>query len=368
MSCWEEFLHAGCRYFSAPGANFIHLDRASPELSLSFIVGFEHADIELQELVARKQVELRDKDPRIAYAMENPNKPFRCTDVMPVQEFHGTRVYRELLQPSGVEHSLMVQYSESPEAFTGLAFLRGPNDLPFTPDDSIRLGELVPHLRRALAIQRQLSRMDHQMQASYEVLDTLPTGVAIADDSGLVEFANTVAFDIFNQRDGIELRNRKLYVPARRSEVNLLEVVRAVAQGRENSVVTVVRPSAKPGFECFVTRLARPQRGLLPNLLARPRVALYLSDPAQPLETPAELLQRMFGLTPAEARVLQCLLAGQDVEGAAAEIGVGVATVRSQVQAILLKTDSSRQADVIQKVMSSPLWMARGKPKMRIPQ
>ena len=45
----------------------------------------------------------------------------------------------------------------------------------------------------------------------------------------------------------------------------------------------------------------------LPNLLAVPRVVCFIGDPDRPLETPAEILQRLFGLTAGEARLAERL-------------------------------------------------------------
>lgn len=359
VSRWEQFLRESCRYFDAHGANLLHLDSDNAELSVSLVVGFEHRSLEDQRQATRKQAELQGEDPRIAYSMVHQNKPFRCTDVMPAAEFHATRIYRELLQPCGIEYSLMVQYSDTPGIFTGLAYLRSPRDQAFSEGDAERLGELVPHLRRALAIQRRMIRVDHQLQASYQVLETLPTGVAIADWSGRIEFANGAAREIFELHDGIVLREQQLRLATQDVRDELLATMHRVAAGGEHAALTLPRPSGRPGFQCLITQLKPSQNRELPNLLSRPRVALYISNPEQPIETQEQLLQRMFGLTLAEAKVVERLVAGRTPEEVAEDNKVGITTVRSQLKSVFSKTGTSRQSELVQKVLTSPIWLAR---------
>lgn len=359
VSRWREFLQEGARYFSSFAANLIHIDRYSPELSLDFLVGFEGYSVEEQRRAVQKQMELEGEDPRFAYARTHPNQPFRCVDLLPYADFHATRVYRELHQPYGIEYCLMVQYAGAPANFAGLAFFRGPMDSPYSEEDASRLGELVPHLRRALAIQRRLTRLDHRLQASYQTLDTLPLGVVIADAGGLVEFANGAAKGLCELHDGIGIQDKRLRLTRRDSCEELLATIRRVANGSEYGAMTLPRSSGKPGFQCLVTRLVRPPNTGLPEIFSRPRVALYLSDPEHPVEAPERLLQAMFGLTMAEAGVLERLLAGRTPEQAAVDHQVGISTVRSQLKSLFAKTSTSRQADLIHRVLASPLWIAR---------
>lgn len=359
VSRWREFLQDGARYFSSFAANLIHIDRDRPELSLDCLVGFEGYSVEEQRLAIQKQMALEGEDPRFAYARTHPNKPFRCVDLLPYADFHATRVYRELHQPYGIEYCLMVQYAVAPANFAGLAFFRGPLDLPYSEEDASRLGELVPHLRRALAIQRQLTRLDHRLQASYQTLETLPLGVVIADEDGLVEFANGAAKGLCELHDGIGIQGKRLRLTRRDSCEQILATIRRVVAGGEDGAITLPRPSGKPDFQCLVTRLVRRPNTGLPELFARPQVALYLSDPEHPVEAPEQLLQTMFGLTLAEAGVLERLLAGRTPEQAAVDHKVGISTVRSQLKSLFAKTNTSRQPDLIHRVLASPLWIAR---------
>jgi DNA-binding CsgD family transcriptional regulator len=66
-----------------------------------------------------------------------------------------------------------------------------------------------------------------------------------------------------------------------------------------------------------------------------------------PQAPPVELVQSLFDLTVAEARVARSVTMGQTVEEIASEKGVSPHTVRTQVRGVLEKTGSRRQAEFI---------------------
>jgi DNA-binding CsgD family transcriptional regulator len=77
-------------------------------------------------------------------------------------------------------------------------------------------------------------------------------------------------------------------------------------------------------------------------------VGVLILMPAKTAQAPSvELVQSLFDLTAAEARVARSLTMGRTVDEIASEKGVSPHTVRTQVRGVLEKTGSRRQADVI---------------------
>ena len=72
-----------------------------------------------------------------------------------------------------------------------------------------------------------------------------------------------------------------------------------------------------------------------------------LTPIALPDAPPVELVQSLFDLTPAEARVARELTVGKTAQGIASESGVSLNTVRTHVRGVLEKTGCARQADVV---------------------
>ena len=66
-----------------------------------------------------------------------------------------------------------------------------------------------------------------------------------------------------------------------------------------------------------------------------------------PQAPPIELVQSLFDLTPAEARVARNLASGKSVEAIASDGGVSPNTVRTHVRGVLDKTGCNRQVEVV---------------------
>ena len=358
-SRWRYFLEAGARYFGTFAANFIHFDEEYPDRSMAFLIGYGDLPIEQRGGALRKLTDLRHQDPRLSYGMDHPSKPFHCRQVMKAETLHASQSYREILKPHGVEYTLLVSMSDSPKQLTNLGFFRSDNDQAFSQREVDDLGLLVPHLRRALSIQDQLAGVDQRLQASYGLLESLPTGIIIARQSGLVEYTNAAARQILEQRDGIEIDvEGKVWLPKQNGTALLHSVLRRVGETGIRDAISLGRPSGLSAFHCLLSRLLTKDGDSLPNLFSEPRIALFLSDPDLALETSEELFQRLFGLTWAEARLLDRLMAGRSLTDAAIQLGIKVSTVRTQLKAIFKKTGTSSQQELARTVMSSPIWMA----------
>jgi DNA-binding CsgD family transcriptional regulator len=87
-----------------------------------------------------------------------------------------------------------------------------------------------------------------------------------------------------------------------------------------------------------------------------PRAALlvYLTVPEAQRHATALQLMQMFGLTQAEARLAHALVQGSTVDEYAEAQGLAMPTVRSQVRAVLDKTRTARQQDLVRLLSAIP--------------
>lgn len=355
---WRNFLDTGARHFAAFGANLIHYHPDSPELSFATLTGMGNISAEKLSDVIKHFIDLRGEDPRLCHAFLHPNKPFHCRQAVSTKTLHGSRSYREVLKPNGVEYTLLVTLNGIPGTFTGLAFIRGSTDQAFSDADVADLGELVPHLRRALAIQGRLGQIGGRQQDTDAVLESLPTGIAILGAAGVVEFANGSARQLFSRRDGLSIEDGILRA-YRRNGIDLLDgLLREVIATGEQRALAIERPSGRPAFRCLLSRLWQHLGDGLPNLLATPKVVCYVSDPEQPLETPSEILQRMFGLTVGEACLAERLVAGDSLATAASHLGIRESTARDRLKLVFAKTETHSQPDLVRSILNSPAGLA----------
>jgi DNA-binding CsgD family transcriptional regulator len=75
--------------------------------------------------------------------------------------------------------------------------------------------------------------------------------------------------------------------------------------------------------------------------------AIFIVTPVVPAEVPtAEVLQGLFDLTPAEARVARAIAKSETIDAIAKTFGVSEGTVRNQLKAVFAKIGVARQVDM----------------------
>jgi DNA-binding CsgD family transcriptional regulator len=79
--------------------------------------------------------------------------------------------------------------------------------------------------------------------------------------------------------------------------------------------------------------------------------------PEEPREAPAELLRRLFGLTPAEAKICERMVQGDTLEEAARDLNIATATARVYLKSVFAKTGVGRQAELVAKILATPVWL-----------
>ncbi len=77
------------------------------------------------------------------------------------------------------------------------------------------------------------------------------------------------------------------------------------------------------------------------------RAVLILTDLTKPSVSNSKLLAILFGLTPAEAKLATAIASGIGIDAAAAALRIGRETVKSQLKAVFLKTNTRSQPELV---------------------
>ncbi len=80
--------------------------------------------------------------------------------------------------------------------------------------------------------------------------------------------------------------------------------------------------------------------------LGRGAAIVVFVDLEQREQSTAAILQRIYKLTPAEARLADALRGGQELASVAEQLGISDGTARTHLKAIFVKTDTSRQSQL----------------------
>ena len=262
-------------------------------------------------------------------------------DVYTAEELERDPNYSEFLRPRGLGFSAATAIS-LPTGDTGIICLeRAHNRGPVEPSIIRQLDELRPHLARAafLATRLQLERA----RVAGETFALIGLPALVLDDDGRVISANDPSGGLSN------------YVRWRAHDrVSLIDaaadgLLRQAMNALDHDRVGAPRSFAArsgDGASPMIANLV-PIRGAARDIFVRCAAVLVMTPVGSPQAPATELVQSLYDLTPAEARVARGLVAGKNLEDIAAEQSVSRNTVRTHLRGVMEKTGCNRQAEVV---------------------
>ncbi len=315
--------------------------------------------LDLQRLQTYHDYYIR-KDPNFAYRLDKPEGTVTASHrIVSDAKFLESEYYRDFLRPQGAFYTAGVTLARDATRIATFGVQRPKPAGPFETAELERLRTLYPHLRRAFQIGRELAGSEVERQAMLMLLERLPTGVLLLDERRRVVFLNRRAQAMLAAGDGLAMSPQGLTTADEDLQAALDKLLQAAVEtgaGRgTHAGGALLLPSAggREGYQVLVTPL-RTERIRVDAGRERICAAVFVhlrdSQPALSVE----LLRELFGLTPAEARVAAALGQGRKPEEIAAEAEISRYTVRAQLSAIYEKLGVHRQAEVVQRVLSSP--------------
>jgi DNA-binding CsgD family transcriptional regulator len=204
-----------------------------------------------------------------------------------------------------------------------------------------RLDALRPHLARAGMISARLGL--ERVRAAAMALDLIGLPAAVLAGSMRMLAANPkleamMPHIVLDRRDRVALADGK-------ADALLAEALARLAYTDDAGCVRSIPISASENGPPAIVHLV-PIRRAAHEVFSNAS-AILVFTPIVPAEVPtADVLQGLFDLTPAEARVARSVAELQTIEAIAAALGVSRETVRTQLKAVLAKTGTRRQGDL----------------------
>jgi DNA-binding CsgD family transcriptional regulator len=186
-----------------------------------------------------------------------------------------------------------------------------------------------------------------------EALDMLDYALLIVDQEARIGFKNRAAAKVLKGSHALEETDAGAL--AVRPRALSLQVHKAIESAGMESRVGGIRIPKANGSQRPLGLIFTP---MLVAEGAPRRVAIWIVDTESPAIANQRLLATLFGLSPAEARLALGLVAGHTPEECARRGGVGVATVRSQLHNIYVKTGTRRQAELVAQQLPALMFPA----------
>jgi DNA-binding CsgD family transcriptional regulator len=284
-----------------------------------------------------------------------PGSVFRLRDFFPGEEaMREARIVREWMQPQGF-HDLIgvVLHPGQPYANMLVAFT-GPE--PFAADADRRLVRWAPCLQRAVRILRRLASAGSERALLRDVIDRLGSGLVIVGQSGRVLVTNETANQIFAAGDGLTVRDGRLHAAGASDRERLGAALDDVIVHGRDACASLGRPSGAPPLTILAVPIETPDKMGSGEVEV---AVLFIHDPldSPPLD-PADV-QVMFGLTPGQAELAALLSQGHSLEEVGERLGLTLNTVRTRVKQVFARTGTSRQAELVRRLVLSAAGLRR---------
>lgn len=206
---------------------------------------------------------------------------------------------------------------------------------------------LMPHLQRAITINRLLDMAALARSTFETALDTLAVPVVLTTASLRVIHMNPAARKIVTMGDLLHISHGVL--SATSSGVSHALAV-AVAQAVRDESALERKGMGIPARRGDGAVAALHVLPLRPDRLpvgSQPVAAIFIADASTSRTAPIELITSLFGLTLAEARVFEQIAAGKTVAETSDALAIGQSTVRTHLVHLFDKTGVRRQAELI---------------------
>ena len=286
--------------------------------------------------------------------------------VMAADELFGEKAwldsdfYRTWVEPFNIRYMLGAQIRGEDGSLCRLRIGRPPDGLPFTDREKAICQALVPHFKQAMEVFSRMNAMEVEQHFYAEAVNRLFLGAILLDTDARVVRMDSIAEKIVAERDGLSFSSSGLVVEDRDAQQALQAAIAhglAAALGNQPLInedfaqaIPVPRPSGRMPLQIRLHPLPRNE---MEGDERRTALALLVHNPEQKFQIEPKLMQRLFGLTPAESALAQRLVEGLTLDAAAARLGIRKNTARAQLSAIFGKTGVTRQSSLVSLLLTS---------------
>lgn len=355
---WPAFLAETAILLDSQGAQVGHHDLNTQQISFSPMHGYEWDAGHYERYNA-----LLSEDPRLPHFALNPFRAVHCRMGVDEKTLHASRIYQEVLKPGGVEYSLGVCMQEESMFLSYFLVLRTPEQAPFGKQECALFEELIPHMGRAMMLQREIATLNMQKRFSLDALDAMAVGILIVDADLRIRFDNRTSRAFMDSEDGLQNQGGHLKLMETQDQdlktlVKLMVLGSGVDSPPVGQTMGIRRGSGAQPYSALVAPFCGERGEAGWSKTQEPLAFVVIRDTELPRETRKEILEREYGLTPTQVGFAILICDGLSICGAASEAGLTEASARQYLKLIFQKLEVSRQGEMVSKILSMPLIAA----------
>jgi DNA-binding CsgD family transcriptional regulator len=345
---WNEFLACLARLLDAPTTGFVSHDSSSKRNCLDLQFG-------MSTDTARLYAEYYGTMDPWFHGYKRKNL---CgwiglgSDLCPPSEFQRTEYCADFSDRRDLFYQCGAIIEQSDGGLTVLTALRGRRRSDFDTTHVRFLKKIHPHLTRALDLHGKMLHLKHAASAAGSIVDTLDVALIGLDGDGRVCFANGLAESLLRSAEILRVHDGRIVAHDSREAVALDRLLKAASAPNMSSGAAGALTVHKGDRSLHLAVL--PFRASAYFFPERLKVFLTITDPDAAPKSRAQLLTKLFRLTPAETRVAMLLVAGMELNEIATRTRTTSHTVRSHLKSIYHKTGATRQSQLMRLISRLP--------------
>jgi len=231
---------------------------------------------------------------------------------------------------------------------------RHPGDMrDLTEEEERDLSRLLPHLQQAVRLSARIGALQSRADTLEAVSSHVQAGLLLCDADLTIDWCNAAAIEVLGCTSLIARVAGRLRCARAHDGDRLRGAAQAVASGaaRVGRVVLIGDGGASLHLRIVPTADAV---GASPAGSDTAPLSIMLSLPDSRTRFDVDDIAALFDLSPAEARLTSALAGGASITEYALARGIATGTARVQLNRILSKTGTQRQADLVRVVHGSP--------------
>ncbi len=339
---WTEALDATTRLFGGSRACIILTDPISGFRSV--------ASVEDPEFIGTEALELSRNDMLTKAWLQAPlNRAKRYREMVDLDAFRQGDYSRRFFKPRDMDNGLLCVFRNGRTTRWSVDISRSKVQPEFERRDVDLLEQLAGHIRRAKELEIALRH------AAFPGIANLLHAYMVVDGRGKVLELNQAAERLLVQKDAA-VRVRSGYLRTTRDE-DVPKLERLVAQscaplddkrsGAGGMAMIAFDDTGMLTSRQVVSVTPLPMAGSIEILPERCALILIRKVEATADVNLAELVRKLFGLSPSNARLAAILATGLSLRNAAEQLNLSYRTARSYLEEIFEKTGTRRQTELI---------------------
>lgn len=281
------------------------------------------------------------------------DEPFRMRSFADPEEIRPTRYYREFMASKGWFDFVGMTLQKSAQRYTAISAPLSADKGETTVAALELMGLLGPHVRRALTIQDTLDVKERRLCDLSAALNLAQSPIFLLGECGEVLEANQAAEQFLAGEGAVRIEHGRLHFADAGVRLKVAAALGAAGKGEPLPAETAaMRTLTGRAFAIEMLPLTSPVRQSAAEA-GRAVLALFIHKIGELEPLPGEVLVKLYGLTPAETRLLVLIAQGMNLIEAADALGVGEATVKTHMQHVFAKTGTRRQIEAVKLVMSA---------------